>query len=104
MEKLYSLRDNLYKHQENDIKQEEYILERYIEETETKGLKDKLKQMNLEHQLDLEDVLLNNIEDLNNINQKKSSRYRKKIDKTKIKKSFQNFRNIFITSSPICKK
>ena len=87
MEKLYSLRDNLYKHQENDIKQEEYILERYIEETETKGLKDKLKQMNLEHQLDLEDVLLNNIEDLNNINQKKVAAIEKKLIKQKLKKA-----------------
>lgn len=98
--KLYNLKDNLHNQLENDIKQEEYQLERFIEDTETKGLKDKLKDMNIEHQIDLNNSLLNQVEDLNNMSQKSAAEIEKKLIKLKLRKASKTLEITSILALP----
>lgn len=98
--KLYNLKENLYNQLESDVKKEEYQLERFIEENETTGLKNKLQEMKLEHQLDLDKMLLNNIEDLNNINQKKVAEIEKKLIKQKLRKASKTLEITSILALP----
>ena len=70
-----------------NLESEKALLEENITEEEIKGLLENLKKQHLEHQIDLNEHLINKAEDLENLSKEKVEKIEKELIKIKLKKA-----------------
>ena len=85
--KLKNLQNNIENKKIVDLEREKTLLEENITEEEITGLLENLKKLHLEHQIDLNEYLINKAEDLENLSKEKLKRIEKELIKIKIKKA-----------------
>ena len=85
--KLKNLQNNIEAKKIADLESEKALLEENITEEEIKGLLENLKKLHLEHQIDLNEHLINKAEDLENLSKEKVEKIEKELIKIKLKKA-----------------
>lgn len=86
-QKLYKLKDKLKMQKSKDLRAEEISLNQEITAKEIDGLKESLKDIQIENQFDLSTHLINNIEDLNYIESSKAKKIEKLLLKRKLRRT-----------------
>ena len=85
--KLKKLQNNIETKKIANLESEKALLEENITEEEIKGLLENLKKQHLEHQIDLNEHLINKAEDLENLSKEKVEKIEKELIKIKLKKA-----------------
>ena len=85
--KLKKLQNNIETKKIADLEREKTLLEENITKEEIKGLLENLKKQHLEHQIDLNEHLINKAEDLENLSKEKVEKIEKELIKIKLKKA-----------------
>lgn len=86
-QKLYKLKNKLTMQKSKDLRDEEKSLNADIATRELEGLKDSLKDIEIENQFDLTAHLLNSVEDLNYIEASKAKKIEKLLIKRKLRRT-----------------
>ena len=84
---LKGIKNNIEKSKEKDIEQEKNELEENIKEEELLSLQKALQNLYLEHQIDLNEHMLNKAEDLENLSKEKLAKVEKELIKSRLKKA-----------------
>ena len=84
---LKEIKNTIEKSKEKDIEQEKNELEENIKEEELLSLQKALQDLYLEHQIDLNEHMLNKVEDLENLSKEKLSKVEKELIKSRLKKA-----------------
>ncbi len=85
--KLKNLQNNIENKKAVDLEAEKTLLEENITEEEIAGLLENLKKLHLEHQIDLNEHLINKAEELENLSKEKVEKIEKELIKIKLKKA-----------------
>lgn len=85
--KLKNLQNNIENKKAIDLEAEKTLLEENIMEEEITGLLENLKKLHLEHQIDLNEHLINKAEELENLSKEKVEKIEKELIKIKLKKA-----------------
>ena len=85
--KLKNLQNNIENKKAVDLEAEKTLLEENITEEEITGLLENLKKLHLEHQIDLNEHLINKAEELENLSKEKVEKIEKELIKIKLKKA-----------------
>lgn len=85
--KLKNLQNNIENKKAIDLEAEKTLLEENITEEEITGLLENLKKLHLEHQIDLNEHLINKAEELENLSKEKVERIEKELIKIKLEKA-----------------
>ncbi len=85
--KLKNLQSNIESKKTADLEKEKKLLEENITEEEIAGLLENLKKLHLDHQIDLNEHLINKAEDLENLSKEQVERIEKELIKIKLKKA-----------------
>ncbi len=88
-EHLNEIKEKLQAEKKQDIEKDRKLFTDVIKQEEKDGLINKIKEMHLENQMDLEEEMINKIEDLERMDAKTSKNIEKKLIKKKMKRAIQ---------------
>ena len=84
---LQQQKREIEKNKESELANEENLLKETITEQELFTLEEKLKKLNLEHLIDLNEKLLTKVEDLDNLSKEQAAKIEKELIKLNLKKA-----------------
>ena len=99
-ERLRNIKNTLNNNKEKDLNKEAISLEEEITKEEFKGLKEELQKEKIEHQMDLQNNLINKIEDLDKLTKDKADEIEKILIKQKLKRALRAIEIPAILSLP----